>query len=163
MKTKLITALRATANALEQGTFYYEWKWPQCCNCGSLFCALTGMSASELREAIPSCAKGIDVTWKNTTGQHCPITGITQKDIIDLEYLRNPEVVKRMGLKPTTKTTHMVWLWKKRKIKTVIPPKVNHTHRAHVIAYMRAWADLLTEEGAMDVPAQQTEPEVNHA
>lgn len=55
MKTKLITGLRTAANALEQGTFYYTWAQRSSCNCGSLFCALTGKSAD--RTTLPdNCA-----------------------------------------------------------------------------------------------------------
>lgn len=152
MKTKLITALRTTANALEQGTFDYEWNNRARCNCGALFCSLTGRSAAELKRDMPDPMYGGTATWKILVGQHCPITGmpseglfreiyghgLTQSDIVHLEFLSDPKVRERMDNK-----SKLRWFGFK--------PKTDHQDPAHVAAYMRAWADLLTEQGAMDV------------
>lgn len=140
MKTKLITALRATATALETMSFHYDWKKRTSCNCGSLFCALTGKSQSEL-PLPPEPRKTIlnqGPTWTESAGFYCPVTGkpnhelfvdlmgygLLPCDIYNLEYLHDDKVLAKLGVK-----------------------KLNHTDRLDVIRYMRAWADLLTNEG----------------
>lgn len=150
MNTKLITALRLTATALEEGTFAYNWDRLGSCNCGSLFCALSGRSANELYNVAsarrlrsgPNDGTG---TWSQLAGSYCPITGkttdalfkellgygLTVKSIVDLEYLRDPAVLARL-----------------------IPPrKLDYKSARDAAAYMRAWADLLVEqERAKDDP-----------
>jgi len=114
MRTKLITALRLTAKAIEIGTFGYNWKKTDSCNCGALACTLTGMSAWQMRVAICDSMGDAGATWKEKVGRYCPITGMpanwilqvmckagmTPQDIVDLEYLRNPEVLKRITMHP---------------------------------------------------------------
>ncbi len=173
MKTKLITALRATAHALENGTFAYDWSKRSRCNCGALFCALTGMSATQLREKLPSALpSGRDeMTWGNTIGHYCTITGIpthdllkdvmahglTHQDIVELENLTNPKVVERMirdnrnGLFAAVQGGHLFW-------KVSETPDAERANQKHTAAYMRAWADIMTEEGAMDVGAPEAKP-----
>lgn len=181
MKTKLITALRTAATAMEDGTFYYEWHEPSCCNCGSLFCALTGKSAAELQAEIPEAiGEDTSATWENLIGQHCPITGmptqklfrelfgygLTQKDMMNLEYLSDPKVIERVNINESVQEvipSRRKWYQLRTPKPTVtiknVRVKLNHENKEHVIAYMRAWADLLTEGGAMDVAA----PELQHA
>ena len=132
------------------------------CNCGSLICALTGTSAAELAATVPPLIAGDSSSWTNLAGQYCPITGmpthelfrklmgygLTTPDIINLEYLRDPKVLSRMNV--TENRT--IGIWPFRKTITAKVEKLDHTNKKHVIAYMRTWADLLTEEGAMDVP-----------
>lgn len=155
MNTKLITALRLTANALEQGTFAYKWSHLAQCNCGALFCALSGRSPAQLSKA----AKPLHLTrdngtgsWTELAGYWCPITGMTTQalfvellgyglttlDITELEYLRNPEVLKRVGR-----------------------GALNYRSATDAAAYMRAWANLLVErareEGKLS-PEPEPEP-----
>jgi hypothetical protein len=164
MNTKLITALRATAKALGESTFHYDWKYPTSCNCGSLFCALTGMSAAELkaRKPKPITDATNQATWTTLVGQHCPITGIphdelfkelfgyglTQRDVLELEFLSNPKVLARFKLmeKPKRK-----WYQRFASLPEVVSVKVDFQNKHHVVVYMNAWADLLVEEGKMDV------------
>lgn len=184
MKTKLITALRTTASAIEAGTFNYDWTKLAQCNCGSLFCALTGKSAAELKtKCPPQLSEKHTGTWKQLAGLHCPITGmptqelfkellsygLTPQDIVNLEYLEDPRVKARMNLQklegneppdplPPTKRK-----WYQRLSRAVVAastpkPKLYYNNKNHVAAYMRAWADLLKEEGAMDA-APSTTPE----
>lgn len=165
---------------MEEGTFYYEWSEPSCCNCGSLFCALTGKSAAELRAEVPDAIDGKGATWEELIGQHCPITGmptqklfrelfgygLTQKDMINLEYLRDSKVIARIDLNESVREeipARRKWYQLRTPAPTVLVKnvrvKLDHENKEHVIAYMRAWADLLTEEGAMDVAA----PGMQHA
>jgi len=179
MKTKLITALRTAATAMENGTFYYEWNVPSCCNCGSLFCALTGKSAAELRAEIPKRIDKDEIgSWENLIGQHCPITGLptqklfrelfsyglTQVDMTNLEYLRDAKVIARMNLNESVREeipARRKWYQMRTAAPTVLVKnvrvKLDHENKEHVIAYMRAWADLLTEEGAMDSAPRELE------
>lgn len=166
MKTKLITALRSTATALEDGTFHYSWRDQANCNCGSLFCALTGKSAADLE--VPEALLGANPTWETIIGQYCPITGmpthelfrelfgygLTQKDMINLEYLRDPKVIARINLKEVP--ARQRW-YQPRTPKPNVREKLDCENKEHVIAYMRAWADLLTGEGALDVATKETE------
>lgn len=154
MKTKLITALRTAAKAIEDGTIAFAWTKACRCNCGVLACALTGKSPVQLNAALPQGTG----TWEDFVGTHCPITGmpeheilrsmfaagLTQRDMIDLEYLENQTVLKRAGFIQSKKR-----LLRRTKVEDVS----DYSAAADVVAYMRAWADLLTEEGAMDVAA----------
>ncbi len=161
MNTKLITGLRVAANALETGIFYYKWSHPACCNCGVLCCALTGKSAAGLARELPSPLS----TWENMIGEHCPITGIptqtvfrelfahglTQRDLIQLEDLSDPKIVARLHLTERRRVPRSFLPLKFGifgKLATV-PVKPACDKKAHVIAYLRAWADLLVEEGRL--------------
>lgn len=179
MKTKLITSLRAAANALEQETFFYDWTNPACCNCGSLFCALTGKSSAQLNRSLPPVIKDTRPTWQNRIGQHCPITGmpadklfrelfgygLTARDMVNLEYLADEKVVARMNLqevKTVTVRSPRKWFplnWTSATTTKTVTQRatIDYENKAHVIAYMRAWADLLTEEGALDVACNEPE------
>lgn len=147
MNTKLITALRLTATALEQGTFNYDWKNLQQCNCGALFCALSGRSSAQLSAVTKPfhlSSDGGSGTWTQLVGYWCPITGMTTNklfvelfgygltplDITELEYLKNPAVLARVGR------------------------KLDYRKAADAAAYMRAWAALLAEQGRGDGPAE---------
>jgi len=198
MKTKLITALRTAAKALEDGTFAYNWKYPQSCNCGIIASTLMNKSISQLEQDLHriELPKGGGIktthTWRNIISHHCPVTGLstnsiirsmqeagmTQSDIVQLEDLSNPEVLKRMnlGTKPEFKITgqklvpqkepipRSFWQWLTRRpvqyrefevAENVfghvdIPVTPKREKKEHTILYMRAWADLLTEQGKED-------------
>ena len=164
MNTKLITALRTTATALENDTFYYDWTHTHSCNCGSLLCALTGKSVAEFSKDIPPHIDGKDTcaTWSDLAGQYCPITGIptqelfrqimgfglTAKDLVNLEYLDDAAVVARIDTKRIQETSKV----KPGLFRRKIPTKLDYENKRHAALYMRAWADLLTEAGRADVP-----------
>lgn len=199
MKTKLITALRTAAKALEGDSFAYNWRHPESCNCGIIACCLTHKSIKSLEAALPPIDKP---SWRRILQYHCPVTGLsenaiirsmqeagmTQADIIHLEDLSDPEVLKRMNL-GTKKVSHKTrigekssfhkepidrtfWQWLLRKpiqfrdVETIEPTyrytesevacDVKRDKKEHTILYMRAWADLLTEQGREDaVPATE--------
>lgn len=179
MKTKLITALRTAAKAIEDGTIDYDWNRAERCNCGVLACAITGKSPSELNLPTTVSNGNFLPDWKHIVGQHCPITGIpthevlkalfqaglVQKDLIELERLSNPEILKRAGFgERFDKRT----IPAKRKFFRVIPEHTvdvhvvvspKHDFANHVIHYMRAWADILVEEGQQDSVSQTQEME----
>ncbi len=115
----------------------------------------------QLERSVPKRIDGSkdNATWTTLIGQHCPITGmptqklfkelysygLTQRDMIGLEFLNDPAVVSRIKLPPTV----IERMWRKP---LIIPQKLDYTNRKHVIAYMRAWADLLVERGSLDSP-----------
>lgn len=113
---------------------------------------------------------------------------MNQADIVQLENLSNPEVLKRVDV-GTKKVSHKerigeksifhkepiertFWQWLLRKpiqfrdVETIRPTyrytesevacDVKRDKKEHTILYMRAWADLLTEQGREDaVPATE--------
>jgi hypothetical protein len=219
MKTKLITALRTAAKALEDNTFAYDWTFPQSCNCGVVVGSLLGKSITELKDdlelrhySLPKKDGKCNPTWHRFVQHFCPVTGIpkdeilkelfnagmTAKDISELEYLSNPEVRKRMKPRFTTeyeysyeivtkevemevpvKRTFMEILRgskpatekKIKKISNRIEIKnpvrkqcsVEYTNKQDAIEYMRAWADMLVEEGKDDVVKENKQEEPTFA
>lgn len=161
MKNKLITSLRVAANALERGSFPYAWDEPSQCNCGVLACAILGLSPTELDSVLPEIPHEESQTWTKRAGYYCPVTGMPTQQIFkalhdagmkledyrELEYLDNPEALARCDFGTITKGK--LW-WKK-----TLRQREQYDKRMHVVIYMRAWADLLTEEGRDDAPARQ--------
>ncbi len=142
MNTKLITALRVAANALDDGTFAYNWNYTSRCNCGVLVCALTGVSSIGLIERLPKFSKEWkgERDWSTMVGLYCPISGktthelfaelegygLSAKTITQFEYLKDPAVLARAGR------------------------KLDFHSAKDAALYMRTWADLLVEQGKDD-------------
>lgn len=155
MKTKLITALRTAANAIQSGQFPYNWNNLVSCNCGVVVCAITGkapvhlLSSEDLRVATPK-NRDTSLDWSEFAGMVCPITGapthhifkqlyevgMLPSDIRHLEYLSDAKILKRVGR------------------------ALNYKKGTDVVDYLRAWADMLVEEGRADVPAPQDSVEI---
>jgi hypothetical protein len=176
MKTKLITALRTCAKALENNTFAYDWTQPQSCNCGIVACALMGKSISEMREILKPMRLYVkNPNWNVLVASFCPVTGIpenavfktlaeagmSQTDIIELESLSNKQVLKRTKMVDTYTTETIQpsaierFFGKKQRM---VKKKVHYcANKDNAIRYMRVWADILTEEGAEDT-VTSTEP-----
>ncbi len=155
MKTKLITALRTAANALADGIFSYKWTNPYACNCGVLVCSILNKSSAELRQDLLNACMTSEKdhtlnTWKSMLGRHCPITGIptnvifrellntglSQKDIINLEELSDGKILSKITMEKTSSAG--IGKWDKVDVRCAI-------------LYMRTWADILEEEGKLDV------------
>lgn len=176
MKTKLITALRTCAKALEQGTFEYKWAEPQSCNCGIVACALMGKSVAEMKDILQPMRTQVEhPNWKYLVGKFCPITGtptnevfkslleagMSQTDIVELEELSNKKVLSRITLEASYLTRKVppgfIGRLLGKKAREVESLAQRYTSKNNAIAYMVAWADLLTEEGALDVATKETE------
>lgn len=128
---RLIDALRATADRLSDGASY-RWTHMGACNCGHLAQTLTDLTPAEIHAL--ALEKAGD--WRQQVIDHCPASGytidhvidlmlehgMTRRDISALERLEDPEVV--------------------RAVPAALRP-LDHRNRTHVVAYMRAWADLL--------------------
>lgn len=161
MKTKLITALRLAATAIETRSFAYDYARNTTCNCGVLYCAIAGKSAEDLRLKLPRV--GNPTNWRKLAGEHCPITGVptneifrtltetglTAQDIGELEECGNEKVLSRLNVKlaPAPKNMLEKWLNRMGKNRTF----AHYRDRDFVVKYMRAWADLLVEDGRLDV------------
>lgn len=158
MKRKLITALRVAANALEQDTLHYDWEQNCSCNCGVLACAVMGVSERQLDAHIDFLKPNRGVTWTEWIGSVCPVTGkpnhtilnalfaagMVARDIPELEYLDNPNVVEQvLNSRP------------RRWFGLRAPKPLQEGCKEDVIDYMRAWADCLTEEGQLDSPSRE--------
>lgn len=174
MNTKLITALRTSANAIDNGTFTYSWTDPTRCNCGILACSLLGKSPKAMNPLVQDMPKDDDnnCTWTHYASTACPITGIpehkvfkelfshglTQTDFHHLEYLTDPEIRARVSL-PTVRKSPTFFQWIFGQQGTEIAGRINYRNGAHVALYMRAWAAILEERGREDGAGLRTESE----
>ena len=128
----LIHALRSTAARLERGADY-RWSHFGQCNCGNLAQTITKLTPREVYEA--AFVRAGD--WGEQARDFCPSSGypidyllkqlfdlgMEPSDVRHLERLSDDHVLRRLG------TTFL-----------------QHNLRENVIAYMRAWADLLEHE-----------------
>lgn len=130
---ELIHALRVTAERLKTDA-PYRWTHQGACNCGHLAQTVTRLSKAELhRMALQKAGD-----WSAHAVEYCPgsgypvdhvieqmlALGLTTDDIVHLERLSDPRVVARLApLAP-----------------------LDFRARAHVTAYLEAWADLLAEQ-----------------
>ena len=102
---ELITALRETANRLDNGAFY-AWGNHGGCNCGNLLQVVTQLSKEEILQYAHS---GIG-EWTELAEEYCGVTnasvslllkklqelGLTPTDIHNLEYLQDREVLNNL-------------------------------------------------------------------
>ena len=131
----LISALRTTAARLKLGA-PYRWTHLGACNCGHLAQTVTQLDA----EAIRRYAMERAGEWADQVLEFCPTSGypmdeilralfaleLTRDDLAHLEKLSAPEVLRRF---PTEERV-----------------RISYRDRDHVVAYMRAFADLLEEQ-----------------
>jgi hypothetical protein len=103
---RLITALRETAQRLEQGA-RYEWGHMARCNCGHLVQTLTGMSDAEIARSVNF---QLD-EWSEYANDYCEGSqhqvedlfvilqdvGFSRADVIHLENLSDKQVLNRLG------------------------------------------------------------------
>lgn len=167
---QLISVLRQTALRLEDPSVTYRWSHFAHCNCGHLAQTITGLEPREIQERAlrregdwaqqaerviftdlpdygdrPALDEGC---YEPEPREHCTATGIpldsvfaamfelglSREDIVHLERLSDPLIRRRLG---TNKT------------------KYPFSERANVVAYLRAWADLLEEQldpGEQELP-----------
>ena len=131
---ELISALRETANRLDNGA-YYAWGNHGGCNCGNLLQVITQLSQEEILQYAHS---GIG-EWTELAEEYCGITnapvslllkklqevGLTPTDIHNLEYLQDREVLNNLpnGFR-----------WLKKNV------------REDVIVYFNTYANILEEK-----------------
>jgi hypothetical protein len=128
--------LRATAQRLECEN-HYQWGHMGFCNCGYL--------AQEINKLHPSVIHNAAMThsgdWREQLREYCPVSGLPMdqiivhmeeagfsiQDLINLERLEDQNVLRRAGV------SHL-----------------RHNHKADVVVYLRAWADLLEAQWITD-------------
>ena len=131
---ELITALRETANRLDNGAFY-AWGNHGGCNCGNLLQVVTQLSKEEILQYAHS---GIG-EWTELAEEYCGVTnasvslllkklqelGLTPTDIHNLEYLQDREVLNNLpnGFR-----------WLKKNV------------REDVVVYFNTYANVLEEK-----------------
>ena len=131
---ELISALRETANRLENGAFY-AWGNHGGCNCGNLLQVVTQLSKEEILQYAHS---GIG-EWTELAEEYCGVTnapvslllkklqelGLTPTDIHNLEYLQDREVLNNLpnGFR-----------WLKKNV------------RADVVVYFNTYANILEDK-----------------
>ncbi len=128
---ELIQALRVTAERLSRGAAY-KWSHFGQCNCGNLAQTVTRLTPEQVYEA--AFVRAGD--WAEQAREFCPTSGypidfvlqrlfelgLTPDDVHHLERLSEDRVLRRLGVSALA-----------------------HNQRANVVAYLRAWADLLEE------------------
>ena len=124
-KEHLINSLRVVVDALKNDTIHYDWKEQHSCNAGVVAQACLGITRDQvdrLRAPLFNVLKTInksrekekrlDLTWKNAVKYGCPITGLSNFEIVDclekaglskadivhLEYLENPAILEISGI-----------------------------------------------------------------
>ena len=130
---RLIEALRHTARRLAAGADY-RWSHMGSCNCGHLAQTVTRLSRDEIhRRALQKAGD-----WAQQANEYCPSSGypmdhiitslldlgLDRRDLRQLELLADGAVLRRL---PTGRR------------------HLDKRCRADLIAYLRAWADLLEE------------------
>jgi hypothetical protein len=125
-KEKLIQSLSTVISALENDVAQYNWTNQSQCNCGLVTQVLLGKSQTELNDELErqdifnkprfKSRIGTDaLTWKNAVKVYCPIAkkplkqifidlenaGLSKEDIVHLEYMDNPAIFSKSGIKPT--------------------------------------------------------------
>ena len=135
---KLIEALQNTARKLESGA-PYQWGHMGSCNCGNLVQELTSLSKGEIH-AYAMRGRG---DWNDQIMDFCPTSGmpmdllisellnmgITRKDLMNLEKLSDPHVLKNLSEKKYLK----------------------HNNKSDLVLYLKAWAKLLESKLAESV------------
>jgi hypothetical protein len=136
----LVIALRLTAERLDGGSTY-QWGHLGMCNCGHLVETVCGIAPAQIHR-IALEGEG---DWEQLANAYCPTSGylidelitrlvelgLSTRDIGHLEKLDDPRVLARLGV-----------------------PNLRRNERAHVVRYLRAWADLI--EGERPIPAPLT-------
>jgi hypothetical protein len=142
----LIAALRSTAARLRLGE-HYRWTHLGACNCGHLAQTVTQLDA----EAIRRYAMERAGEWADQVLEFCPTSGLpmdeilralfelglTRDDLAHLEKLSSPEVLRRFPVEQRV--------------------ELSFRERDHVVAYLRAFADLLDEQLAARAPDEAPE------
>ena len=149
-KQHLIKSLLVAIDALKNDTILYNWVNQESCNCGVVSQAVLGIDRHELKKRFgdiwsglfslkPKDKEEIDPTWKNAVKYFCPITGKSDKqilndlqeagldknDIVHLEYMDNPAILKKSGVKTYKVEIVMDKVLKESTVKTLRVPVKN--------------------------------------
>ncbi|MCX2745734.1 hypothetical protein OO013_17760 [Mangrovivirga sp. M17] len=140
----LISALRKAAKKLNKSD-KYQWGHMGSCNCGFLAQEITKLNKGEIHAyAMQKYGDWTEQAMDYCTDSKQPFDliintmvneGLTIEDLIELERLKNKEVLKRIPNKDYLK----------------------HNKKEDVVKYMNAWADLLEEKLKEKVSQNYTE------
>lgn len=183
-----IEALRTAAKAIREGHFY-NWRFTHSCNCGVVAQGILGIDApglseklKPLRAYIEALDSGLSSDWTSAAAIACPVTGkplneifaaldatgFTRTDIRALEYLSDPIICEKAGIKmgvnsvnkTITKRCGLFWLREKKVVGK--DTALHFTIAKNVIRYMEAWADML-EEAQPKPSDEELEPQLKEA
>lgn len=141
-------AIKAVIKGLENSILYYDWEKTPHCNCGLMVQALTGLSSQQVavfKNRAKSPLTGEDAktgvpTWAQSARYNCSITGLPTdhvfqtlhdkgfriKDIVHLEFMDNPTLLRLSGINTEEKYYYM-------------NPK-------NLILYLKAWLGLIEQD-----------------
>ncbi len=157
MKT-LIKTFREVADLVESEAVTYAWDKGSQCNCGIVARHILGYSKDEMSNALISIGNGTGM-WSDHAEKNCSISNISHnnifkilldaglkfKDFHHLEFLSDPQILKRSNIVPYGSKT-----------KDNGSFDGHYKQKENFIAYIRAWADMLQEEeDKLDFEAQK--------
>lgn len=151
--TRLIKALRETADNISLNIKDFEWGDPANCNCGMLAQTICKMDASGISLSLKE--SNLYSSWEYMANRQqqtvCSTTGLSMnfvfrklknagmkwKDFSELETLSNPDILKRARISPEK---HI------NKDPDYSPGAYYVKPQLTIRYYMRAWADMLEEK-----------------
>ena len=169
---KLINHLQTANQALKDGSFPYLWSECNRCNVGVVASCVLGVGIEKLEDlldrSIERTQKALNmdnkgVWWSDMIGVLCPITGrpihkifrdlmdagLTKQDMIHLEKLSDPRILKKAGIKTThtvPKKSRKHW-WNKAIITQVEECDYQYNEsKNNLIKYLDAWISILQED-----------------
>lgn len=129
---EIISILRATATHLENSELY-EWGHMGACNCGFLAQQVTGLKKADIHDRA---MQGYG-DWNEQLNDYCPTSGLALDDVITnlLSVGFDIDDLKRLERLSDEKVLHQM------KVESL-----ERNQKRNVVAYIRAWANLLEEE-----------------
>lgn len=131
----LIEKLRETATNLESGADY-SWGHIARCNCGHLAQCITPLSSMEIYRSAR--AQYID-EWTEFANDYCPASGAPMDNIMDAMF--------EIGLE--LKDIHQLEYLSNQEVLNALPGGFRYLekgNRAHAALYMRTWAAIMELE-----------------
>lgn len=203
-KKNLMDNLQIVISGLKNNTIHHNWLRQESCNCGVVAQAILGIGPLKLKEyfvetnmfkrnvlASYSGMKESEVhmTWQNAVKAYCPITGeplitvfkklrdagLTSDDIVHLEHMTNPIILKRAAIpmeikkvfkvKTGTNTVKSKTFFGKLFNKSSEEPVYEqqermvqdhdyYTRPQNLIKYLTAWVQILKEGENTTVSAE---------
>ena len=119
-KEKLIAGLKLAITSLTNDTIKYDWTKFKHCNCGVVARTTLKYDNDTFKELVNAPFEAIreeedveGLTWKNVVQSYCSVTGLsnfrvfreleaagmTNVDMVHLEYLSDPEILAASGIK----------------------------------------------------------------
>lgn len=138
-ENKLIPTIKIVLTSLEKDIVDYEWKHPQCCNCGLMVQGILNVTPRNVNKIFHYLLSFNDAktTWKSQAQQYCSVTGMPLnlvfevlhnkgfkiEDIVHLEFLNNSAILELSGIDTTKKSYY--------------------SNRNNLIKYLKAWLNIL--------------------